>query len=439
MKKLILFFTSAVFCLCFSGCTVFETDTEALMKPPVFTEEQEKLNAALTEVIGEDYVLKYPKTGEINSAFLFEDLDGDGTEEAMAFYSVLDEITRINVLKKDGEDWVSVYTAPGFYGEIKSADFINLDEKGKALVLKWGQEAGIYTYKSERLETVFHASCDGIDFADVDGNGFEEILVFCGTPMGKTNLNIVYGRNGKVFFTEDLSINAQYGDIFSQKAGKISEDESAYFIDSLVYEGVYLTEIITLENGEAERLFAADYVESEKEETTEEGEGVIIIVGGNYGKRGIFLRNTKAFCMDTNGDGIVEMPIEFREDYAQQATEEIFYVQYMQYDGTKSEPVWNGIINNESGYLFEVPESWNEKIRADFGSSSEEFIFVEKESGKVIFEIFAVSKSDYQDKYEDYIFAAEDETKNYYVKAYAEAESEFYISPESYNERFIFI
>ena len=131
MKKLILFFASAVFCLCFSGCTVFETDTEALMKPPVFTEEQEKLNAALTEVIGEDYVLKYPKTGEINSAFLFEDLDGDGTEEAMAFYSVLDEITRINVLKKDGEDWVSVYTAPGFYGEIKSADFINLDEKGK--------------------------------------------------------------------------------------------------------------------------------------------------------------------------------------------------------------------------------------------------------------------------------------------------------------------
>ena len=38
----------------FSGCTAFETDTEALLSPPVFTEEQENLNFALTEVIGED-------------------------------------------------------------------------------------------------------------------------------------------------------------------------------------------------------------------------------------------------------------------------------------------------------------------------------------------------------------------------------------------------
>ena len=91
MKKTLLVLAAMFFCLAFSGCTVFETDTEALMKPPVFTEEQEKLNSALANILGESYVLKYPENGETNSAFVFRDLDGDGTEEAMAFYSLICE------------------------------------------------------------------------------------------------------------------------------------------------------------------------------------------------------------------------------------------------------------------------------------------------------------------------------------------------------------
>ena len=130
----------------FSGCTAFEKDTEALLSPPVFTEEQENLNFALTEVIGEDYVLKYPENGSTNSAFIFEDLDEDGTEEAIAFYSVLDENTRINVLKNEKGKWISVYTAPGFYGDIQKVDFVKIDEKGPAVIIKWEQEIGIYRY-----------------------------------------------------------------------------------------------------------------------------------------------------------------------------------------------------------------------------------------------------------------------------------------------------
>ena len=67
------------------------------------------------------------------------------------------------------------------------------------------------------------------------------------------------------------------------------------------------------------------------------------------------------------------------------------------------------------------------------------FIAKIRKNGNEIFEIFAVSKNDYQDKYEDYILAAEDETKNYYVKLAEGEESEFYIAPETISESFIFI
>ncbi len=425
-------------CLSFSGCTFFETDTEALMRPPVFTEEQEKLNAALTEVIGESYVLKYPKTGETNSAFIFKDLDSDGAEEAMAFYSLLDGSTRINVLKKENENWVSIYEAAGFYGEIERIEFAKIDDKGDAIIINWEQEAGIYRYESERLETLYRASCEGTDIVDINGDGYEDVIVLSGNPIGRTNINIAYSDGASVCVTETISINAGYDSIYSKFAGKLSDGRNLYFIDSEIYDGVYLTEMIALEEGKAKRYFTADFVEYEEEETEEEKPGIIVVVGGDYGKRGIFLRNTKAVCMDIDRDGFTELPVEFREDYAQEASEKIFFLQYMDYEESAAKPVWNGVANTEGGYLFSVPESWNEKVSVSFGNSSDELIFKDIETEEIILEVCSVMKSDYQDKYEEYIFAAEDEIKNYYVKIFAGPESEFYIVPESFEKSFIF-
>lgn len=439
MKKLLIFAAAAILCVVFSGCNVLETDTEALMKPPVFTEEQEKLNTALTEVIGESYTLKYPKTGEINSAFIFKDLDGDGTEEAMAFYSLLDESTRINVLKNKDGNWKSVYEAAGFYGDIESVNFAKMDESGSAIVINWNQEVGIYRYQKERLEAVHKDSCEGTEIADMDGDGFSEVIIIGKNPAGRNTIKIVYNEGRKISATEDISIHADYMNIYAKGSGKLYEGKYFYFIDSEISDGVYLTEMFALEDGAAKRYFVADFFEQEEEEKVNQEQGVVVVVGGNYGKRGVFLRNTKVSCMDINGDGIIEMPVEVREDYAQDASSEIFFLQYMQYNGENSVPVWNGVANTEGGYLFAVPESWNEKVTVSYGPSTESFVFTENKTGNTVLEIFAVSKNDYQDKYEDYVLAAEDETKNYYVKFFAEEGSDFYIEPEKISESFVFI
>ena len=94
-------------------------------------------------------------------------------------------------------------------------------------------------------------------------------------------------------------------------------------------------------------------------------------------------------------------------------------------------------ILNEDDSLSPIYD--NEKFEIKFGSSADEFLFAEKGTGETVFVIFAVSKNDYQDKYEDCVFAAENETKNYYIKSYLEPESDFYIEPETFGERFIFI
>lgn len=438
MKKISVFIFAAMLAFVFSGCNIFETDAEALMSPPVFTKEQEKLNNALADVIGESYTLKYPRSGETSSAFVFRDLDGDGTEEAMVFYSLHDEATRINILKYENENWVSVCEAPGFYNEIESVDFCDMENGLRAIVINWGQEVGVYSYKNEKLDTLHRSECDGVDIADVDG-GKDEIIIYNRTPMGRTIINILHAKGDSVAVSDDITVHAEYGNIYSKKEGLLYEGKNAFFIDSMISEGVYLTEIISFDEGFSS-FFTADFVESEKEEEQEEsGSGVVVVIGGNYGKRGIFLRNTKVPCLDTNRDGIIEMPVEFREDYAQDSSDEIFFIQYMQFDGNSSEAVWNGVANAEDGYLFSVPESWNEKVTPLFGSSDGCLIFTEKETGNVLYEIYSVSKNDYQDKYEDCVLAAENETTNYYIKSFVGEESRFMLSPEKYKEYFIFI
>lgn len=441
MKKTFLFAAVTALCLAFSGCSVFETDTEALMHPPLLSEEQEKLNAALTEVAGENFTLKYPKTGEMNSAFIFEDLDNDGEDEAMAFYSSVDESTRINILKKSGDGWISVYEAAGFSGEMESIDFIQMKNGAPVLFVKWPGEIGIYSFENDRLETVYSAACDGTDIVDMNADGFSEIVVFKGTAMSRSFLSVIYHDGNEVVSTEEISVHAEYDSIISAKVGDFGNGKYAYFVDSFVYEEVFLTEMFVLEEGEVERFTVADFVvyEDENEKEPEAESGTIIIIGGNLGKRGIFLRNTGVYCLDTNGDGVMEFPVEVREDYATEASDELYYIQYMQLVDEEAKVAWNGIANTQDGYIFAVPAAWNERATLSFNSLDNEMVFIDKETSRVIFKICMSEKSDYQDKFEDYVLVAEDETRNFYVKSFVEPEDNFYLDPELYEKCFIFI
>lgn len=442
MKKLFLVLAAALLVLAFSGCSVYETDTESLMRPPLMSEKQEKLNEALSKVAGENYTLKYPATGGTNSAFIFRDLDKDGEEEALAFYSSVDESTRINILKKAEESWVSVYEAAGFSGEIKSIDFAEMDKNGTVLLVKWDDRIGVYRFEKNRLETIYYEACKGASVADIDADGYSDIFVFKETDMSRSIFEVIRNDGTGVSVMENITVHAQFDSIISAKTGSLGNGKNALFLDSAVYEGVYLTEIITLEEERPKRYTLADFVEYEDEEEEEEEEsssGTIIIVGGNLGKRGIFLRNTAVNCMDTNMDGIMEFPVEVREDYAKEKNSNIYYLQYMQVAEETAYPVWNGVANSENGYLFALPIQWNDRVTPSFNSLNNELVFSETETGRVVFKICMVQKNDYQDKYEDYTLAAEDETRNFYAKSFVEPETPFYLEPEQYENFFIFI
>ena len=112
MKKISAIITALVTGAALTGCT-FGASIDTLMAPPKLGAEQEDIYNALTKAEGTSISLKYPKSGKYLSAFIIEDIDGDGGDEALVFYErnnhAADENPlRMNILdKKDGK-WCSV-------------------------------------------------------------------------------------------------------------------------------------------------------------------------------------------------------------------------------------------------------------------------------------------------------------------------------------------
>lgn len=436
MKKILLLFAAAFFVLGFSGCSAFETDTEVLMQPPSLTEEQAKLNDALTGVTGGDFYLKYPLNNGSNSAFMFCDLDNDGSEEALAFYSAGDDSsgTRINILRQSGGDWVSVYEAAGSSGDISDVHFLDTG-KEKLLVVKWDKEIGIYDFVSDRLEQLYMSPCDGIELADMNGDGVLDVIVFGGSYDNRFTARILYSSGDGMEISEAVYINAEYANIYSTAVGGLGDGRTGFFVDSKIYDNIYLTEVLVLEGERTLRYTIASFIVEEEEESS--GTGFII------SKRGMYARNTAAVCTDIDGDGIIEMPVEIREDTVTTDSYDesrIYFIEYVKYDGADALPVWYGFANGEDGYVFRLEQEWSSGVLIKYSQNFDEYAFIDIEKGEEVLSIRSVRAGAYQDIYEgDEVLAGKNGTKAFYVTVRAKEGDSYYISPESCKERFTFV
>ena len=111
MKKHIKKLLAVMLCLCLCtslcSCDLLSSfSNRPLTSPPVLFEKQEELIRALKTSVGEQIDMVHPSTGENRSAFMLSDIDGDGSDEAIAFYrpaieNAAIDVAHINILKNE--------------------------------------------------------------------------------------------------------------------------------------------------------------------------------------------------------------------------------------------------------------------------------------------------------------------------------------------------
>ena len=288
--------------LCFSSCSFRLESPDQLIRAPKLTGENQQVQKTLDSSVGESMVLKTPLTGEYSSAFIYRDIDSDGSEECIAFYALKsDDTVHMNLLDRAGEKWYSVCDLTGNGSDVYSVGFADVDGDGSVeIIVTWNilesksnkylSVYGMYSRDSGAV-SMFSEMFTAFYTLDIDSDGSDEIFLTVLEPSGDSYLSFGrlfrYDKKEKAIslvseIRLDSSVTA-YTNICHDYNGDICR----LYIDGIVSETHRMTQVLDVSS--------SDFIMSAP------------VVDGKAAALST-LRSGGDDCRDMNGDGFVEIP-----------------------------------------------------------------------------------------------------------------------------------
>lgn len=350
-KKVLCIVIAVCIGLLLCGCKLFTVDTDELLSPPQLTGDAKPIQQALNKSV-QEYTLKYPSSGDRRSAVITEDIDSDGSLEALAFYSTDDgeQIKmNVNILRKGKKGWRSVATSSIVAGGVDRVEFSDIDADGiKEILIGWeiygssDKQLAVYSFKNKTLLQRMLKPYTQFVCCDLDENGFEEIYVQLLNTAEGTNNGLLYsiGKDG-VSQIAGCIMDGTVKTVNTPKVSVLSTGKPAIYIDEVKGAGA-ITEVLVLSKGELINGMLDT-------ETTLENNKTI--------------RPSSLPIFDINDDGIPEIPIAKDLPSADEtSSEKLYYTDWCSYNGETLTVKLTTIVNQLDGYYIEVPEKWFGKI-----------------------------------------------------------------------------
>ena len=354
-----------------TGCA-FSSNIDNLMSPPKLSVEQEQIYSALTNATGTSISLKYPKSGKYLSAFIIEDIDSDGENEAVVFYEknniALEENKRKrNILDRSDGKWRSVCDTPAKGAEIEKVIISELGSNsrtnliiGSSLINRSEKNVSIYSYVDGNIEETFSESYSFIDVTDLDKDEENEFLLLSGASSGGTATAEVYKLNEKgIYYKYSCKLSGSFTEFDSLNYGKIDEDKTGLYIDAVLGNGLIQTDIIYMDDTGLNKVFST----SEQSRFT--------------------VRPAGCSSFDIDGDGILEIPVQTIASGYENVSESEqmkFTEWYFWSRNNVLEKKYLSYYNINDGYIFVFPERWENHVTVKRDSINDEIVFCSYEN-----------------------------------------------------------
>ena len=389
MKRLAAIAALAVLCLTLSGCRFFTVDTEELMFPPEISGDMYPISKALSKSVKGEYRLKYPSSGDQRSAIVLEDLDGDGTREAFAFYSTADdEMTNmhINAICEQGDGYTSVGDQSIVAGGVERVDFCDLNGDGtKEILVGWEvyglseKQLCVYALDDGTFSQLISEKYSGYICCDLSGNGKNELLVHL--------LNTVDAVNTASLYSFSKNTPAKIGScvldgtvktVSNPVLSTLSTGQTAVYLDEIKGAGA-VTEVLFYDGGELKNPLL------DTENTYESNRT---------------LRAASINCRDIDGDGVLEIPVATALPNAAGTEELLYYTNWCAFDGQKLATRRITVVNSVDGYYLEIPDNLANRLAVikDTDNHRRVFYYYDKETetvGSRIATVAVVSAEDF--------------------------------------------
>lgn len=368
------------------GCSGLEPGFEDILRPPKAMGDEAEIEKLISDAAGTGYTLKYPKSGSYRSAIIMYDLDGDDTDEAIAFFKGKDDLTNVRMLiMSDGSDgWKVSGDFSTETTDVERVDFADIDDSdGAEIIVGYTTYTpnvnflSCYTYKGGSTGIIksgqnYSAFCCG----NLDGVGKREIIalsLFNAETEARASM-LTYNAESKTLYSKantalDPNVIKYRKAVFSD----LQDGTKALVIDGAFADETLSTQVIYY-NRELAILRNPLYREKEKSVTR---------------RAGLVLSN------DIDNDGNVEIPIVDKLPYSGAEGVKVVADKLTWYNfSAENESLvlkTSAAANFKLSYSVRIPETWeDDSFTATLGSADNTMTFYEWQGDRLGKELFRI-------------------------------------------------
>ena len=372
-RRALLFTLAVLFCLCCPGCSFSGLDAQNLMAPPKSNADQQSIHQLL-QGDKTELTLVYPKNGEYRSAIIMHDFTGDGVKDALGFYAKEDRSVVVQFLVKQDGHWETAATFENTATQVDRVCFADLYGDGREDVLiGWGSTAGTtgrtaavsaYLFSEGEITEYPLGTYGEMAVTDFDGDGVDEVFTIDKylPPEGEEGeaspamARVYRFVDGQVRAVASVEADNSITNYTALSFGKLSAQLPGVAVDGAKADGSMTTQLFFFDGqGSLQNL----------------PEGVN---GENYQNPFSRPSTTSFTCRDINEDGILEFPAVsllpgISSDVTPDSTS--YLVEWRTLDKNGDfRAVLYAMMNPRENYWFQVPMWLRQQLSASNNTST---------------------------------------------------------------------
>ena len=347
-----------------SACTApkLTLDPEELYALPELPERYTALNKQLSAIQESGAEYAAPVSGSNIQPVQMVDLDGDGREEALAFFRQSDgeKPLKIYVFTDNGDSYAQTAVIEGSGLAVYSIAYSDIDGDGRMeIIVGWRvsmelQALAVYALEPDGARELMRTNYVKYAVADLNSDGTQEMTVFRADQDGVGAADCYVWKNGTLALGSTIRVSMTMAELSQQgkvTVGTLRSGEPALFVTGVADSARAITDVLLLRNSELSN-------------------SVLSLTTGVSRESSRF---RSLYPMDINGDGITEIPRTVPLPPGEQETDVSQRVDWISYDaaGTASR-VLSTYHAMEDGWYLQLPEGWAESILVGRSAATDE-------------------------------------------------------------------
>ena len=364
MKKWMAALLALGMVLALAGCTMpkLTLDPEELYALPELPERYTALNKQLSAIQESGAEYAAPVSGSNIQPVQMVDLDGDGREEALAFFRQSDgeKPLKIYVFTDNGDSYAQTAVIEGSGLAVYSIAYSDMNGDGRMeIIVGWRvsmelQALAVYALEPDGARELMRTNYVKYAVADLNSDGTQEMTVFRADQDGVGAADCYVWKNGTLALGSTIRVSMTMAELSQQgkvTVGTLRSGEPALFVTGVADSARAITDVLLLRNSELSN-------------------SVLSLTTGVSRESSRF---RSLYPMDINGDGITEIPRTVPLSPGEQETDVSQRVDWISYDaaGTASR-VLSTYHAMEDGWYLQLPEGWAESILVGRSASTDE-------------------------------------------------------------------